>query len=212
MLAVVLSLLSLVAAAAGSGCCTPTQWEGDMGLILGSVANGNTSFIEGTMRIHYDAQQKMIVTVQNINYNGLPIRQTIIEDFNKRVQYTVMGDGCSSKPLGAWLPNCIPDNATSAEVVYGLGSNSVQARAFEVNYGEFTVYFVVTADTCVPLAEDVNGKFDGADIMEVITFANIKAGISNTSVFNIPTNCPTVQFPVPGVPRARRASPFHGYL
>jgi len=41
--AVVVCLLSVAAA---RYCCTPEQWEGDMGVIIGSLMNKQTSLIE----------------------------------------------------------------------------------------------------------------------------------------------------------------------
>ncbi|WAQ96740.1 hypothetical protein MAR_029430 [Mya arenaria] len=208
----VLLVCALLTVAAADECrCTPNQWEGDMGLVLGSTYAGNTSLTEGTMQISYDAVKKMIVTRQSLMYNNIPVQQTIIEDFTNGISYTVTAQGCSSKALGPWIPNCIPSNATTANLRYGLGDNSVDARSYMVDYGTFMVYFAVTADTCVPVAEDVTGTFDGAQIMEVITFANIKAGISDSNVFAIPANCPTQNsVPLPGV--NRRASMFRGYV
>ena len=45
------------------------------------------------------------------------------------------------------------------DVYYGVGSNQVRAKSYQIQYASGSVYMTVTADTCVPLTEDVVGNF-----------------------------------------------------
>ena len=50
-------------------------------------------------------------------------------------------------------------NATSSDMYFGLAANSVNSKSYNIDYGTYKVYMTVTADTCVPLTEDVIGTF-----------------------------------------------------
>ena len=75
----------------------------------------------------------------------------------------------------------LPDNATEAFFRYGLGSDSVEAKSYGVKYDNFEVYYAVTADTCVPMAEDVIGTFDGGMWTRLHTdYWTIRSTVSTT--------------------------------
>merc|ERR1712179_162300 len=215
MLILAASLLYLAPAVSADGCCIPEQWEADMLLVVGSVdSSGNVTLIEGTMHSVYDAKNKKIVYYQNITYNGNPVQQTIIEDYNARVRYVigpkVNAVGCMSMVIGEWLSNCIPDNSTSADYYYGLGANMVNVRGYRTDYGAFSTAYAVTADTCVPVAENTWGHIMGADTHIVTNFGNVKAGISDMNAFSVPANCANTGPPIPGI--GGRRSVFRGYI
>ena len=50
-------------------------------------------------------------------------------------------------------------NATRSDIYFGLAANSVNSKSYQIDYGTYKVYLDVTADTCVPLIEDVIGTF-----------------------------------------------------
>ena len=55
----------------------------------------------------------------------------------------------------------ISDNATVSDVVFGVGATAVQAKSYQVQYPSGVVYTTATADTCVPMTEDIVGNFGG---------------------------------------------------
>jgi hypothetical protein len=48
----------------------------------------------------------------------------------------------------------------SANSRYGLGGNSVNVKAYNIQYGGYDVSLAVTSDTCVPVTEVVTGTLD----------------------------------------------------
>ena len=53
----------------------------------------------------------------------------------------------------------IIDNATVSDIVFGVGATAVKAKNYVIPFPTGTVYMTATADTCVPLTENVVGSF-----------------------------------------------------
>ncbi|XP_045211352.2 uncharacterized protein LOC123562817 [Mercenaria mercenaria] len=204
----------LSSASAAKFCCSPDQWEGDAGLVMGIVNQGNAITVEGTMRMSYDSVNRIVAYNQTLTVDGNPVMQRVVNDHKNNIMYTMTGNDCKRTVAAPWISGCIPDNATetASNMYYGLGDNSVKIKAYLIQYEGYEVYLAVTTDTCAPVSEVLTGNLEAitgqkygatTETMESLVFANISPGIANREVFYIPAQCA----PATGQAVGRR-SPF----
>ncbi|XP_045211353.2 uncharacterized protein LOC123562818 [Mercenaria mercenaria] len=197
----------LSSAAAADICCSPDQWQGDVGLVMGTVKNGKTSFTEGMMKVSYDGVNLIVAYDQTLQVDTFNVQQRIVSDYKNGVMYTVRDGVCNRTMITEpWAPYCIPGNATetTANSRYGLGDNSVRIKAYNMKIRGYDTNIAVTADTCVPVSEVSTGIMDPVfagdnttETMQALTFANLKGGIASRDVFFVPAQCQSENVKVP---------------
>ncbi|KAL4240418.1 hypothetical protein ACF0H5_001210 [Mactra antiquata] len=181
----------VVTANAANFCCQPDVWEGGLGLIMGTRGTNDAgSYLEGTMSIHVDAVNRITATNQSLTVNDrTTVMQRLVSDYKNNLLYTMTETSCSKQTLGEWRSNCIPDNATESMGYFGLGGESIQVKNYYINYVDYQVFASVTADTCVPVSYDIVGRFGDNEVVQNMVFGDIKPGIADRSVFQVPAQC-----------------------
>jgi len=51
---------------------------------------------------------------------------------------------------------------------YGLGADSVKVKYFRFDIDEQEIHMVVTAQTCIPIAEDIIGRTAGREYIKLL--------------------------------------------
>merc|ERR1712150_105678 len=97
--------------------------------------------------------------------------------------------GCTKHAFGGEMFQCIPDDAEENSFYMGLGDNTVSAKSYHIQYSDYEMYMTVTSDTCVPVQQIMFGQRDGLKTFATGSFANVKAGVADTSVFDVPAGC-----------------------
>merc|ERR1711860_29962 len=118
----------------------------------------------------------MMAVSQGLTFNGKPVNQKIVQDYNAGIAYIMQApDTCIRMTLDVseFNDGCIPDNATASPVLnYGIAGNSVSAISYNYNSGGLAIYIVATADTCIPMAMEIVGSYRGVSTMQSYTYAD----------------------------------------
>ncbi|XP_078334597.1 uncharacterized protein LOC144625892 [Crassostrea virginica] len=174
------------------GCCGPQQWTGvaiqkrgryDHNLDVASLADLNT-------RIGYDYVNRKISLQQKIYNITVDTQESVhvIYDFKQRTVYSITnGNYCIANTIsGEMWPNCIPDSATHLGT-FNISGPTVNIYRM-VTPGGATVRFSVSYGECNPSTESVLTSGPVYDLT-VSVYENVTKGISDPSVFKVPTFC-----------------------
>nr|KAG5707265.1 hypothetical protein BaRGS_000039 [Batillaria attramentaria] len=111
----------------------------------------------------------------------------------------LLNDKCYKKKLDEpFRAACVPDKAKSVgSFYYGAGDAKLEAVGYSlgINTKKYKMEFeiAVTREGCVPIGESVFGVARGVPFMENVGFVDIKPGISDPSVFDVPSQCESVK-------------------
>ncbi|XP_067653502.1 mammalian ependymin-related protein 1-like [Haliotis asinina] len=183
----------LVAFASADPCCTPDQWEGIAGSIVGSVTNGITTSAQSTTFVSYDFTNMKLASNTTTVVDGMTYRNMTIIDYNKKLmyQYNEMTGVCAVTEFDQpFKKACVPDNAKElGNFYYGAADNMLKATSYMIKQDPFTAYVSMTATGCIPISEVAYGNLGTTAVMTSTGFVNITPGIKNPSVFVPPTAC-----------------------
>ncbi|XP_071098340.1 ependymin-related protein 1-like [Haliotis cracherodii] len=192
MLKLVVSAL-FIALAVADQCCTPDQWEGIAGSIVGTVTNGKSTSAQTTTSMSYDFTDMMLAATTTTMVDGMTLKNMTIIDYNKKLMYNFneMTGDCAVTPVDQpFKKACIPDDAKQlGNFYYGAGDNMLQATSYMIKQDPFTAFVSFTATGCIPIAEVVYGDMGQTAIMSDTGFVNITPGIKDPSVFDPPESC-----------------------
>ncbi|XP_041378025.1 ependymin-related protein 1-like [Gigantopelta aegis] len=195
----VLSAAQDVAKCQTKRCCTPKKWEGIQAPLGGIVNNSpeKPGLIKGITRFHYDDTKDLAASFTNITLSGQDYRLHAVR--RKKTLYLVdlntkkCHKSRIDKPFKL-RKRCIPKNATCTGPFYvGSGNNKVQFNTFNtIKRGSNKTYLNVSAsvtEKCIPLSETFFGRVSGQRIVETIRYYDVRVGIKDSSVFDVPRLC-----------------------
>ncbi|XP_063447581.1 uncharacterized protein LOC134727130 [Mytilus trossulus] len=189
---VLIVTLALVVGTQAQICCVPAQWEGTEGTII-AVSQNDTAdpmIVTGAISVAYDATNKRIAAMLYMSTGGYNGNVGVILNYAQGIQYTVSGNNCTRTPLGAFVPNCIPSDAKLQRSSYmGPPSNKMMINSYTYMRGPLEVGVTVTANTCVPVGELINGQTPNEFVIQSVGFSNITPGISKADSFTPPSSC-----------------------
>ncbi|KAK3603358.1 hypothetical protein CHS0354_025964 [Potamilus streckersoni] len=191
MLHIVLAAL-FVAMVMGEGCCPPDAWEGEVDLTVGYSEDKNQHLTKGVLTLHVNNSLGMIAIEEELLVDGSKIKLKVIQDYNKKTEYTLIGGKCIKKPLESSIPRCLPENSTLVNRTYiGAGSENVAVKVYRFNVGDIETDFTVTACDCIPVVAILSGTLadEQVSVLEVLVYSGITVGVEDPSVFNIPAIC-----------------------
>lgn len=210
--------LALVACVAAftRACCTPDQWEGfqvsKSGYTKGWFHKG---MINEFSTVAYDATNKRTAVTLDYKNGRIDAKLKMITIFPKGDSDVNEDCGGGKKYIIDLKKNkcyerrtyckdfhklCIPAEAKGKEFYLGLeGVFKVKAYNFKKEWragkwhhnslvADITVNEVAKG-VCAPVGEQLVGHMYGLDFIQNIAFVNIKPGINDTSVFDIPKIC-----------------------
>ncbi|XP_071129704.1 uncharacterized protein [Mytilus edulis] len=144
----------------------------------------------GAISVAYDATNKRVAATLYMSTGGYNGNVGVILNYAQGIQYTVSGNNCTRTPLGAFVPNCIPSDAKLQRSSYmGPPSNKMMINSYTYMRGPLEVGVTVTANTCVPVGEVVNGQTANEFVIQSVGFSNITPGISKADSFTPPSSC-----------------------
>jgi len=212
VLGAVAVLAAVLALTEGKGCCAPDQWQGAMGSVSGFVYKKRPGSAKGITYTFYDATNKRVASFANYTMEHGKVRSyKIVKRYGKKecegeVEGVDCGRGrmyvvdletkkCYRKKL--WRPfrkACIPDKAKETGDFYmGAGNATLAVRGYFVEFKKrgvrLNMEVTVTQDGCIPVGELTQGVAKGVPMMETVGFADIKPGVKDPTVFDIPKEC-----------------------
>ncbi|KAL5018452.1 hypothetical protein ScPMuIL_004174 [Solemya velum] len=178
-------------------CCTPLQYEAYVSINGGyaNVDGGNANPQEGTYMLYFDFSNRRTTLLSRMKINGSYQRARVVNFYQQRRSYIITPDGiCSSHPMTASdniLNACIPADATLlAETDYGSPSSSIATTSWGTTIGNFAYRITVTKEGCSPVYYGFYGTTEtNVTVAQTHFYTNVRAGISDLSVFELPTNC-----------------------
>ncbi|XP_046566112.1 mammalian ependymin-related protein 1-like [Haliotis rubra] len=196
MMKIALFALFVALTAAGpvaDPCCTPDQWEGIAGSIVGSVTNGKSTSAQSTTLMSYDFTDMMLASDTTTMVDGMTFKNKTIIDYNKKLMYNFneMSGVCDVMEFDQpFQKACVPDNAKElGNFYYGAGDNMLQATSYMIQQDPFTAYVSMTTTGCIPITEIAYGDLGTTAVMTTTGFVNITPGIKDKSVFTPPSAC-----------------------
>ncbi|XP_022318497.2 uncharacterized protein LOC111121485 [Crassostrea virginica] len=193
---VVLSVLAVsVLCQLSWGCCTPKQWRGDMGFLVGTNKNGKGGYETGIVKIFYDAKNTKIAAFSEGVVDGRPFKGGMVQDFEAGVQYTVVNGRCNTTRLGfrKFREACVPSESQAlSDTHLGTADDSLDITVYRVPLKRFqgNAFFDITNKLCIPVGETVSGVTPkGVGFMASIGYTGIEPGISDPRVFDKPREC-----------------------
>ncbi|BFZ15864.1 hypothetical protein BsWGS_18903 [Bradybaena similaris] len=181
-------VLVAVVAADPTQCCWATQWEGIIQEKLGvyNSINNFASIADISSIIHVDYRRKMIVNEMSITNDSTNTVLTSIEDFNKRITYTIVGMYCVISNLTVSMGgNCVPENAGYLSTI---NIARVPSDIWFLNNNGSTARLTVSQSGCVPIQE-VGVTLGDVSYLNIINVQNVTAGIADPTIFNVPQIC-----------------------
>lgn len=203
MLRTVCVFMCAVVALAWS-CCTPDQWEGAEGAIIGYHGPGkHGGLIREYIQVAYDFTNKQ--SAANLYYfnKGIKAEFKVIVKYDKECQdancaggkmyvYNVKDKKCWEKSIkGAFRKACIPEKAKYMGDYYLGLEGGLKASAYEFDGKHFTASISVSSvgkNQCVPIGETI-AKQGRYSTLSNVGFLNITTGIKDPSVFDVPAAC-----------------------
>ncbi|XP_048758920.2 uncharacterized protein LOC125668644 [Ostrea edulis] len=177
------------------GCCTPKQWSGNMGYMVGTNKNGKGGLEAGSEKIFYDAKNTKIASFFEVYLDGKPYKGQVVMDYEKRVQYVVVDGRCNTTRLrGEFKEACVPKGSKPlSDTHMGTADDSVDITVYERSFkAEKTMgnaYFSITNKLCIPVGETITGSSRGVGFMATVGFTGIEPGIKDPRVFDKPREC-----------------------
>ncbi|XP_071130920.1 uncharacterized protein [Mytilus edulis] len=205
---IALLLLPLVFGADPQPCCTRTKFTTslvELGGYLDPVSNIPTP-VDFTATVYYDYDNKMLRADRDMPLAADTMRRvTVITDFNKMKQYTIVGGKCSvlneTAPMTA---NCIPGNATYiATSKIGSASRSFSVNTWKIAMPNFFIKMSMTKDHCIPFSESTWGTVNKVVTEINYMFMDFKPSVPER-IFDLPDACNGHQ-PGTGVGVGRRS-------
>ncbi|CAG2248728.1 unnamed protein product [Mytilus edulis] len=165
---VLIVTLALAVGSQAQICCVPAQWEGTEGTII-AVSQNDTAdpmIVTGAISVAYDAT-------------------------NKRIAATLyMSTGGYNGNVGVILNYAQASDAKLQRSSYmGPPSNKMMINSYTYMRGPLEVGVTVTANTCVPVGEVINGQTANEFVVQSVGFSNITPGISKADSFTPPSSC-----------------------
>ncbi|KAH9499991.1 hypothetical protein Btru_076119 [Bulinus truncatus] len=208
---VFLPLIAIVSAQ--TPCCWYKQWEGFIAQKHGVYDRiGNYASIADIQgQIHVDYSRMMVVNELVMTNASQVYSLTTIDDYNKKIGYTVVDGQCFKSTLRAPLQDscvpCIlkvhqcntlvlkPDHDALYKNAVLIGTHSflgIDADIWLLPYCSktltMTVRVTVSRKDCVPLQEVLLTIADTSSL-SFISMQNVTQGIVDPSIFNIPSIC-----------------------
>lgn len=184
----VLVVLAGVALTA-EGCCTPDQWEGFVGEVVGVARKRSfrpPSITALGMQLSYDATNSKIESTAYVRDKQIKH----IVDFPDKKLYVVMDDRCKefnfTRPFKKF---CTEGANKTGSMYYGVGDGALQADNYFGTTRNFVASATVTQDGCVPIGEVGWGKMRRDYVIFTVGYVNITSGIADPSIFNPPSSC-----------------------
>ncbi|XP_061181132.1 uncharacterized protein LOC133189751 [Saccostrea echinata] len=176
------------------GCCTPEQWRGDMGFLVGTNKNGKGGYEAGKVRLFYDAKNTKIAAFSEGVVNGRFFRGAMIQNFEAGVQYVVVNGNCNTTRLRGkeFKPACVPSESKKVSDTHlGTSTDSLDVSSYEIPLKRVkgNAYFTVTNELCIPIGETVTGGTEKGGFMASIGYTGVEPGIDDPRVFDKPREC-----------------------
>ncbi|KAK7096296.1 ependymin-related protein 1-like [Littorina saxatilis] len=206
ILLAVVALVGIVCEVNGEACCTPDQWQGVQASVSGFVYRHKPGRVEGVVYVFYDYANKQSAAFANYTSSSAKPRsyRIVTRYSNKTCASCSSGklyvvdlktDKCYTKKLDRpFRKACIPDSAKdTGSFSLGAGDASLKTRGYnlELRSQKYQLDFKlsVTEEGCIPVSELVTGVARGVPFMETVGFVNIKPGIKDPAVFDVPEEC-----------------------
>lgn len=177
--------------ASGSCRCAADQWEG----ILRSVDREfyvdaqtdrrrlRAAEVESNTAIHYDFRNGLFASVDFDS--GI---KTVI-DHNMGIQYVVDGNTCRLRPAPQIMNQmCLPDDA-QLDGKYHLRSDEAVAMWKVIGPQNATLRATVSLERCLPVSEETFSLAPDYALVTSSRYVNIRVGIRDRGVFDVPTQC-----------------------
>ncbi|XP_048248462.1 uncharacterized protein LOC124132631 [Haliotis rufescens] len=190
MLLVLVTLSCLVAVQAQTlPCCMmDKQWSATM-IDAQIMVKGNNV----TSDFFYDGVNSSI-SIQYYEFGNtrrVRLNKTVTL-YSKKVRYNISPDGnCTKKNItDLMLPYCIPDTALYRGSSYlGDEGSMLKIDGWHFPLGSLNITMSVSDYDCVPIIAGVAGMSDYSPFNTLLYFNGHKAGITDPTAFDVPSNC-----------------------
>ncbi|EDV28842.1 Ependymin-related protein 2 [Trichoplax sp. H2] len=185
-----------------SACCPPDKFEGFRYQKMVDISNNDPYPQVGidALRFHYDFENEK--TLEQFYFNGRLVTQITL--YQKGLRYNILKGKCTFFEISWPLRRrCLPKNARF------IGSMSIGDQlmdyyesVYDKNYA--VIEEIVTHKDCIPIT-NITVMKSFVDSMAAVTqpgafdiriFANVTVGIKDPTIFDPPTECQRVVYPV----------------
>ncbi|XP_025101327.1 ependymin-related protein 1-like [Pomacea canaliculata] len=191
-------------------CCSLDQFEGVLSSVTKTTVGGVDGLFKNISYIFYDyTNNRFAMFVNDTTPSGTSesfVLQLYTETGAKIYKKNLRSGDCSVEVNSERFPrHCVPDEAEKMGIVsYGTTDNPLYAGAYllkeDTDKGPLEIVITTTADDdCAPISLVISGPLNGVPLLLVAGYVNIRPGISDASVFNVPPECQ-------GAPESRRRS------
>ncbi|XP_046566111.1 ependymin-related protein 1-like [Haliotis rubra] len=190
----IIVLAVVVAAAVADPCCTPDQWQGDMGSITGAVTDGISRTAKVSGMTAYDYINKMVAQTTTVTEGSLRMTNKTIINFNTKMMYLIDStrDLCEVKSIDQPMKQaCTPPGAEEVgQFYFGAGAdNELDATSYKFTANAMEGYLSVTSLDCLPITLVTYGQIGNTATMTTIGFADVMLKIEDPSIFDPPSSC-----------------------
>ncbi|XP_012935409.1 ependymin-related protein 1 [Aplysia californica] len=201
------SRLSLILVASFAACawtcCTPDQWEGEEGALAGYARAFQRGILKEKAFVAYDYTNRRTVAFLNYvngDYEGRFQIVTRYDSDGKKGRLFFVDlkkDECRTRDLDReFRKACIPKDAKEYGPFFMGLEGGFRVRGFEVHTGPITTFVNVVdleEGVCVPVGETLTGTLRKVSFMQSLGFINIRPGIKNATIFDVPKQCSEAQ-------------------
>ena len=180
----------------GQPCCLPTH-ESRASLLFGSVTDGTSKAFTSTASMAFDNDNFKAAAHEISTAEDPTANVSIIIDYMAGLIYIAQPktQDCHTEFVPPGMEGtCIPDDIGQylGKGTLGLAASSMPVDMWKID-GRMTgldVQFqaMVTPDKCAPVQISMWGSGDD-QFLTSITFFNLKPGIKDPNVFNVPSYC-----------------------
>ncbi|XP_061192689.1 ependymin-related protein 1-like [Saccostrea echinata] len=176
------------------GCCTPEQWSGDMGFLVGTNNNGQGGLEVGKVKLFYDAKNTKIASFSERVVNGKLFKGVMVQNFEEGVQYTVVNGVCNTTRLArkGFTPACVPKGSKKVSNTHlGTSTDSLDVSSYEIPIKQYNTnaYFLITNKLCIPVGDTITAGTEKAGFMASVGYTGFEPGIKDPRVFDKPREC-----------------------
>ncbi|XP_061196832.1 uncharacterized protein LOC133205105 [Saccostrea echinata] len=188
-------------------CCSPSELQGyaySSGIVFQS---GQEVSFYGNSWYYYSEVQQKIATLSYIlipSLGNLTVQVKTLQDYTTSRKYTVTNGMCNITSLpGPFARSCLPSNAVS----FGSLKLGSPTQYLTVNSYQYTASSAVTktsvesmkyqeTSSCYDVVVSVSTRTLGGTLISNVDLAagNHQTTISNTDVFNVPSECTNNSF------------------
>lgn len=186
-----------------SSCCTPDQWEGGEGAVIGYSGPHHQGLIREYIKVAYDYTNKQSA-VELHYFNGkIKAEFKVLVKYDKKCMTKDCKGGkmyildmkdnkCWEKRLlKPFRKACLPEEAKYMSDYYVGVEGGLKASAYEYD-GEFFLASISVSDVgkglCVPIGETI-AKHSRYNTLSTVGFFNITTGIKDPKFFDVPEAC-----------------------